>query len=154
MKQLIKHFSMRLLFLFVVITTLASCQTSKQLNADTASIPGKYWKLVEIKGQPLIPSTQQNKEAYMILNATDKRMNGNSGCNSFFGSYEFQPNNGIMFSKIGATKMACAGNSMQVEQQLFNAFESAKKFSFKNNTLILSGSDMSPLAKFVVSAPK
>src|SRR5687768_12295252 len=121
---------MRILFLLVLTASLVSCHIAKQSNAGNASIPGKYWKLVEIKGQPVMQSTQQNKEAHMILSATDKRVNGNGGCNSFLGSYELQPNNGIMFTKIGATKMACAGNSMQVEQKLFNAFESAKKFSF------------------------
>ena len=90
----------------------------------------------------------------MILNASEKRVTGNGSCNSFFGSYQFQDNNGISFSKIGATRMACPGDVMRVEQQLFQAFEMANKFTITNDTLYLTKTDMSAVAKFVVGEKK
>ena len=90
----------------------------------------------------------------MILNATEKRVNGNAGCNSFFGSYELQDNNVIAFSKIGSTKMACPNDVMQVEHQLLQVLEMTNKFALRNDTLILTRTDMSPLAMFVVSDMK
>jgi heat shock protein HslJ len=143
-------------FLFVIITALASlgsCHTAKQSTAGSASIVGKYWKLVELNGAT-VQSPGQNKEPYMILNASEKRVTGNGSCNSFFGTYELVGSNGITFSKIGATRMACSNDIMATESQLFQAFEMTNKFTFRNDTLLLTKTDMSPVAKFVVSDGK
>ena len=142
---------------FVVTTALAalaSCDTAKQSTSGSASIVGKYWKLIELNEKAVQSAEQLKREPHMILNATEKRVNGNGGCNSFFGSYELQDNNVITFSKIGSTKMACPNDVMQVEHQLFQVFEMTNKFTLRNDTLILSKTDMSPLAKFVVSDMK
>jgi heat shock protein HslJ len=153
-----KRFVMRGRFLSLlttmVLASLASCHTAKQSTTGSVSIVGKYWKLIELYGKTVKAAAQSNREAHMILNASDKRANGNGGCNSFFGSFELQDNNGVTFSKIGATKMACPNDVMQVEQQLFQAFEETNKFTLRNDTLLLTKSDMSPLAKFIVSDKK
>lgn len=132
------------------LASLTSCHTAKN-STGSASIVGKHWKLVELNGGTVQPAEQLKREPHMILNASEKRVNGSGGCNSFFGSYELQGNNGITFSKIGSTKMACANNVMQVELQLFQAFEMTNKFTLRKDTLVLTKADMSPLAKFVVS---
>lgn len=158
MKGLIKTLSMKGRFFSFVIATalasLASCHTAKQSTTGSTSIVGKQWRLIELNGQTVQPADQSKREPHMILNASEKKVNGNGGCNSFFGSYELQGANGITFSKIGSTRMACPGDVMQVEHRLFQAFEMTNKFTLKNDTLFLTKADMSPLAKFVVSDVK
>jgi heat shock protein HslJ len=135
----------------IALASLASCHTAKQSTTGSASVVGKYWKLIELNGEMVQLAGQLKKEPHMILNASEKRVNGNGGCNSFFGSYELQGDNGVTFSKIGSTKMACPNDIMQIERHLFQAFEMTKKFTLRNDTLFLTKTDMFPLAKFVVS---
>jgi heat shock protein HslJ len=142
---------------FALITALASltsCHTGKQSTTETAFIVGKYWKLLELNGETIQSTEQWRKTPHLILNISENKVNGSGGYNSFFGSYELQDNNGITFSPIGATKMACSNAIMQVEHQLFQAFEMTHKFTLSNDTLLLTKADLSPLAKFVVSDMK
>jgi heat shock protein HslJ len=140
--------------MITALATLSSCHSSKQSTTGNASIVGKYWKLVEVNGKPIAPAEQSKREPHMILNAAENKVSGSGGCNSFFGNYELQSEYGISFSKIGSTKMACPGSVMQSEQQLFQAFQMANKFTLQNDILILFNSGNSPLAKFVVSDMK
>jgi heat shock protein HslJ len=139
--------------IMIAVASFASCRTAQQATGS-ASIIEKHWRLIELNGEKVRPAEPLNKAPHMILNASEKRVNGNGGCNSFFGSYTLQGNNGITFSNMGSTKMACASDVMQVELQLFQAFEMTHTFTFRNDTLILAKTDMSPLAKFVVSDMK
>ena len=142
---------------FVILSalaSLASCETAKQSTTGSTSIVGKYWKLIELNGKTVQPEEQLKKGPHMILNASEKRVIGNGGCNSFFGSYELHGDHGITFSKVGSTKMACPNDVMQIENQLFHAFELTNKFTLGNDTLLLTKSDKSPLAKFILSDMK
>ncbi|WP_224997096.1 META domain-containing protein [Cesiribacter sp. SM1] len=141
---------------FVIITalaSLASCHQAKQ-STGSASIVGTHWQLIEVNGEAVLPDEQLKRGPHMILNASENSVNGNGGCNSFFGSYELQGDNGITFTNIGSTKMACQNDAMQIERQLIQAFEMANKFTIRNDTLILTKTDMSPLATFIVSDMK
>jgi heat shock protein HslJ len=145
------------IFSFVLIAALAflaSCHTAKKSATGSASIVGKYWKLVELNGVTVQSADQLKREPHMILNASENKVNGNSGCNSFFGSFELQAGNVITFSKIGSTRMACPNEIMQGEHQLLQVLEMTNKFSLENGTLILLKADMSPLAKFVVGGTR
>ena len=142
------------LMLTIGLATLVSCHTTKQPTTVRASIAGTYWKLVMLNGKAVPSVGQSAKEPHMMLSASDNKVNGTGGCNSFFGTYQLQGENGITFSPIGATKMACQDNVMAVEHQLFQALEMTSKFSLSNDTLILTTTDMSPLAKFIVDSTK
>jgi heat shock protein HslJ len=143
----------KLFFLILIVTMFAACDTAKQSTTTGDSIVGKDWTLVELYGV-VVQQNQLNKEAHMILNAAEKRVAGSGGCNSFFGGYELEGDKGIRFLNMGATKMACPDNAMQVEQRLFEAFGNTSQFSFKNDTLLLSNSGGMPLVKFVVGITK
>ncbi len=137
------------LVITIALATLTSCNSAKQSTIPLITIVGKYWKLVKLNdaGVQALQATQQMKrEPHMILNVFEKSVNGSGGCNSFFGTYELQSDNGITFSKIGSTKMACPDDIMKVERQLFQAFEMANRYSVRNDTLFLMKTDMSTLA--------
>lgn len=138
------------ILLISILTFISSCSTAKSSATGGAAILDKNWKLVELNGIAIEPLEQYRKAPFMILNSSESRVNGSGGCNSFFGSYELQDNNGITFSAIGATKMACQDGVMQVESRFFQAFEMTKKFMVRDDTLTLMNSDDSPVARFVV----
>ncbi|RYZ78344.1 MAG: META domain-containing protein [Proteobacteria bacterium] len=150
----LKLLSMKVKQLLFAITiaaaSLAACHTSKQSASTTASVFGKTWKLVELNGARVQPGAQSAREPSMMLHDSDKRVSGSGGCNSYFGSYELQGDTGITFSKIGSTKMACASDVMQLERNLFDAFESVNGFRLVNDTLFLTKDNRSSLAKFLV----
>lgn len=115
------------------------------LNKQDNSVTGKYWKLVELNGQP-VPSLK--REPYLILRAEDGRMHGVGGCNSFTGSYELdETRQRISFDQIAATMMACA-SGMQIETAFHEVLRSVDNYSLHGDHLTLNRARMAPLARF------
>ncbi|KDN55483.1 META domain-containing protein [Flavobacterium seoulense] len=142
-----KHFKIIGLFSFSIL--LFSCNSTKNVkNEKSSEITEKYWKLIEINGQKVTVENFAAKEPHLILKKEENRVNGNGGCNSFFGTYELQANvNRISFSKIGSTRMACLKPT--VENDFFKVLETVDNYTIKNDTLQLNKARMAPLAKFV-----
>ena len=105
----------------------------------------KYWKLTELFGEP-IKEGDVAKDAYITLRMLGNRLEGNGGCNSFFGSYEANDIR-IRFSQVGSTMMMCP--SMDIESKMKQVLEQADNFYAKNDTLVLNRARMAPLARFV-----
>lgn len=106
----------------------------------------RYWKLVELNGQPLPPL---DREPWLILKA-DGRTNGFGGCNSFAGSYKLDvAASRLSFGQIATTSMACI-SGMEVEQAFYEALRNADNYSLALNHLSLNRARMAPLARFEV----
>lgn len=118
------------------------------LKKETSGIAEKYWKLTELNGKKVRPSANSKREAHLILKAAGHRLTGNTGCNSFTGSYALMSGNRIRISKVAATKMACI--NMETEDQLFKVFEITDNYTVKGDTLWLNKARMAPLARFEV----
>ena len=116
------------------------------LRKENNGIVEKYWKLVELNGQAVSPTDSGRREAHMVLKVADQRVIGNSGCNSFGGTYELKEGNRIRFSQVVSTQMACP--DMQTEASLFKVLETADNYSLNNDTLFLNKAKMAPLARF------
>lgn len=65
-------------------------------------IDGKKWKLIMLENVG-----QDYGKTFIQFNAADKKVNGNSGCNNFFGTYSTKANT-INFKSLGSTRMACS----------------------------------------------
>ncbi|MCW5518313.1 META domain-containing protein [Aureitalea sp. L0-47] len=79
--------------------------------------------------------------------AYDKSIKGNTGCNSFFGTYALDLNV-LTFSDIGSTEMACEQPIMDIENNFLQALRETGSFSLQNNVLtLLSKDDQSVLLK-------
>lgn len=117
------------------------------LKKDDIHITEKYWKLVELNGQP-VRTEEGNREAFLILKEEDNRAHGNGGCNTFNGSYEMKEGNRITFSKMASTLMACV--DMETEQQFMQVLETVDNYNLTETTLILNKARMAPLARFEV----
>jgi len=110
----------------------------------------KYWKLTEINGQPVIMEESVIHEPHFILKIFGNRINGNSSCNNFFGTYQVSADNKIEFSQMAATKMFCI--NMEIESQLFKVFEMADNYVVTDGkVLVLNNAEMESLAQFEVA---
>jgi len=94
----------------------------------------KYWKLIELNGENFERS-ETLKEPHIILKKENYAVTGNSGCNSFFGTYKLMAEK-ITFSQMASTKMACL--NMEKEQQMLIMLHEIDGYTLSQNGKILS----------------
>lgn len=82
----------------------------------------------------------------MILKKEKNRVQGQGGCNTFFGTYELKEPGRIRFSPMASTLMACP--NLDQETAFLSVFEKADSYIIKGDTLQLIKARMAPLAKF------
>ncbi|GGG13213.1 META domain-containing protein [Pontibacter amylolyticus] len=144
----------------VFALTLSGCSTAK--NADQAANNGtvpttgveqqeptiteKRWKLVELEGQPVTMSEDQQAEAHFVLQTEGNKVRGNGGCNAFNGTYALSEGNRIRFSGMAMTRMYCAG--VEKEDEFMKVFELADNYTLHGDTLMLNVGRRAPLAVF------
>jgi len=146
-------------FAFVIVFGAVACKSvsrgAMQENVteqQTGDIIEKYWKLTELRGNPVtFQGDDFNRTPHFVLKTDESRVIGHGGCNSFTGVYEVDFAAGrIKFSQMIATMMACI--DMEVEQELLRVFEMADNYSLSDDGKILSlnRARMAPLARFEV----
>lgn len=91
------------------------------------------WKLSEM-GQTKLP------EKEITISFDKNKVNGNSGVNNYFGSYEIK-NNSIKIGPVGSTRMAGPENLMKIEFEYLKLLQDSKTIKLNNNILILTTSD-------------
>ena len=91
------------------------------------------WKLSEM-GQTKLP------EKEITISFDKNKVNGNSGVNNYFGSYEIK-NNSIKIGPVGSTRMAGPENLMKIEIEYLKLLQDSKTIEFNNNFLILTTND-------------
>lgn len=111
-------------------------------------VTGKYWKLVELNGQP-VPTLK--REPYLVLENNDGRVHGFGGCNSFTGSYRIEEAvSRIRFAQIASTLMSCLPSEMDVEKAFQEVLFTADNYALDGERLALHRARMAPLARFEV----
>lgn len=93
------------------------------------------WKLLEM-GQTTLPE----KDGEITISFDENKVNGNSGVNNYFGSYEIK-NNSIKIGPVGSTRMAGPENLMKIEFEYLKLLQDSKTIEFNNNLLILTTND-------------
>ena len=121
-----------LLSLFMLLTTLNSCDSSKKAIENSKkmheTLSGTYYvtKLGDV-------DISSNKIT-INFNDIENKVNGFAGCNNFFGNYTLE-NNEILFANIGASKKLCPGNASNTERQFLKALNSVNSFSISDNLI-------------------
>ena len=137
---------------FVLVIVMGTCKpASSTVKPQPDGITEKYWKLIEINGKPVVWDEAATREAFIILKVEDRRVNGNGGCNTLFGTYEIDKTAyRIKFSQIGSTRKACF--NMEIEDSLKRALEMVDNYSLSadGKYLSLNRARMAPLARFEV----
>lgn len=115
------------------------------LTKVTASIVETYWKLVELRGQP-VPGLE--REPHLILKAEDGRVTGFGGCNTFSGDYTLdEARSRISFGQLISTQKACS-SGMDVERKFGEVLGQVDNYSVSGDRLTLNRGRMAPLAVF------
>lgn len=126
-------------------TTPATTAQPLQQNSG-AEIENIRWKLIEVNGQPVTNPPANQKEAFIQLQSSDKRLTGNGSCNTLVGAYELSDGNGIKFSKVASTMMGCP--DMTLERELGSKLESMDNYSINGNQMTLQKAKMAPTFRF------
>jgi len=121
------------------------------LTKINENLVGKKWKLLRLKGVILSSDTSgMETNAFIIFQIKGNRVNGNSGCNDFAGTYTIKSNNQLYFSGVASTRKMCI--DMTVEDQMNNLFKNVDNYTLQNDTLCLNQGE-TVLAQFVVAEP-
>ncbi len=106
---------------------LASCSSlsSTKVGTSQPDITNTKWVLADdVSGKK------------PTLNIDSAKINGNSGCNSYFGELTLDKASGnFVAQRVGATKMACP--NMEVENNYFSMLNQANKYVVNGTTLEL-----------------
>lgn len=142
---------MKKLFLLsglVAAMTLAGCSTVST-NADVSQNSSPI-----IEGTTLMWAEGVNDGCELPPTITfDKgKVNGNAGCNNFFGGYAAK-NDELTFSKMGMTMRLCGKAFMEVEGRFLAALEATRFAVREGDSMTLLDADKKPLIKLVSEAP-
>lgn len=111
-------------------------------------VTGRYWKLVELNGQP-VPTLK--REPHLVFEPEDGRVHGFGGCNAFTGSYRIEEAvSRIRFAQLASTLMSCLPAEMEVEKAFQEVLFTADNYALDGERLALHRARMAPLARFEV----
>ncbi|MCL2413116.1 MAG: META domain-containing protein [Bacteroidales bacterium] len=142
------------MIVFAVALNIAACGNKQQKSSQTATISNvsvpetagvtdRYWKLVELNGNPIEASTG----VFIFMNASEGRVHGNLGCNSFSGSFTLQEGNRISFSQLVSTQMFCF-EGMEIEAEMTRILQQTDNYNLTETQFVLNRARMAPLARF------
>jgi heat shock protein HslJ len=141
----LKHFT--LLFTFLVLTCACAVkQATPSFDNGPGTPVGFTWQLIELQGKE-ITATEGRPNATITFEKENGKVNGNSGCNSFFGTYTITEGHRITITGLGSTMMACA--DVPYEQEFLSALQAADNFTLTGDTLSLNKARLAPLARLV-----
>jgi heat shock protein HslJ len=139
---------MKLLFLSVCLSAIFSCNTpgnntqsvtdSAVVNEDSVanvlarqSSPEGKWNLIPV----MASDTATGRTPFISFNTQEKKISGNTGCNSFGGSFMADSTGMLSFGRdIMSTKMACPGYNENIFVQ---NLQRVNRYSISGDTLAL-----------------
>lgn len=121
-----------LLSLFIIITTLSSCDSSKKAMAKQQQIKealSETYQITQVGNNNL-----NDSKLIISFDKTSNKVNGFGGCNSFFGSYAIEGNQ-ISFEGIGASKKLCQKEISGLENHFLKSLRIVNTVSIEDNTI-------------------
>ncbi len=119
--------------------------TEAVIEATPVSLFEKQWNLTELNGSAVVLDTTFKMTPHLRFTEADSTVTGNAGCNGVGGGFALSENNGITFTKMRATLMACP--NLEVEQQFLTVLENVKKYRIEGGMLSLNNENNESLAR-------
>ena len=122
---------------------LLSCKCSSNVteNSSIETLTAEtVWMLQSIRTKK-ITFGEEGRIAYIQFRPEAKSVNGCAGCNRFFGSYEEPKAGEIVFSEMGATKMACPEHEMEIEDLFLANLAKVNAYRISGDKLELMHND-------------
>lgn len=112
---------------------------------STARLEGTYWKLMTLRGEPVIVASRQ-REPHFILQLPQRRLAGSGGCNRLAGGYTLEGER-LSFSRAASTMMACT-EGMAQERAFLDVLAATARWRIEGERLELFDEQGTPLARF------
>lgn len=148
----------KIIVLSLIATTIMSCNTNKKKDTDKTnvemksemameSIENTKWVITKFEGADMSDEENNGQEIFFTLDSKTNRVHGNSGCNTFNGTYKIEEGNRISFSKLASTRMMCPDLKIN-ESEILKVFATADNFTISDGKISLNKAKMAPLAEF------
>ena len=125
--------------LLIVVGILPQPHDDAEEPSDPKPLTGTTWLLQSLGPTGNLHPALTTKEATLQF-SDDGRVNGQAGCNSYFGQYSFGVDRSLTITGLGSTKMLChEPGVMQQEQDFLSALAAAERYEVKNGRLHISG---------------
>lgn len=141
-------------FFFVVLlllTVFAGCNSAENPDSahKTEDVPlhESKWVLTELNGMAVVFSNREAEKPWLAIQVEESRVYGYGGCNNYHGAITIQDGNKLKFSEMASTKMYC-NETMETEQQLFDAYLKVERFRIVDKMLELLDDQNRVLAVF------
>ena len=111
-----------------------------------AALETTRWKLTRVEDAAVM-TKDPSREPGLAFDAASGRVSGSGGCNRFTGSYTRTALDGIAFSPLAGTMMACA-DGMDTERAYLKTLSRVKTFNILGSILELYDADGKLAARF------
>ncbi len=100
-----------------------------------ASLAGTSWTATGVNNGKGAVATSTTTETVTAAFGTDGSISGNSGCNTYNGTYEVSAPNRISITGVATTRKACPEDLMTLESQYLAALAASTNFVISGSTL-------------------
>lgn len=122
----------------------------QQTCPDAESLPlrGTDWRLqsLEATGGPQQPPASGRPVA-LLLDPSSDRVRGSGGCNRLLGGFSLE-GNGLRFSTLASTRMACSEPVMDFEVRVLRALDQVRGWRIEGRVLSLLDAGGRPLLRY------
>ncbi len=126
---------MKTVYLLLIATLFFSaCNSAK---TDIVDLKNETYQVIELLNENVIESNMT-----LTFNTETGKIAGNSGCNTYFGSYTYQDND-LLFKNVGSTKKYCADKDVNRKEKMFlsSLSEIAKADTKTTNEILLKNTN-------------
>lgn len=122
----------KLIYILALSVLFISCDETKKVidTAGSVQLSGSY-EIVTVNG-----ITISDNKPTITFTALDKGINGNTGCNKFFGKYNVDLY-ALSFVDVASTEMACDQPIMDVENQFLQGLWNTGSYALEDGMLTL-----------------
>lgn len=117
-------------FVIGMALVLGGCSAAAPAGTD---VEGTNWKLVSLNGAAITRAA--------TLSFKEGKITGNSGCNSFGGSYKMEGKVLTITEPLASTLMACEEDVMNLEQKYLGALQAKPTVARNGSQLTVTAFD-------------
>ena len=137
--------------LFLSLLGDAGVYEFEPMEERPAPLENTDWTLTRL-GDAAVSAPSSAQTPHILLNRANHRVTGSGGCNQITGSYQLN-GNGLRFSKMAATLMACV-SGMETEKSFLHALEQVRTWKITGQQLDLNDENGHPVARLEAGLPK
>ncbi|HEU4366380.1 MAG TPA: YbaY family lipoprotein [Candidatus Krumholzibacteria bacterium] len=119
----------------------------KTEHPDDSPLVGTYWKLIELRGNPVVPGTR--RDPHITFLAENHRVAATGGCNQMTGGY-VTSDDALTFTPLASTRMACP-DVMEQEAALVTAMAATAHYRIEGPALDLLDASRQPVARLLAA---